>query len=498
MGGTAEVIRCETLRAAGLFYTSPGNGRGVVVGETPYDVLRRSGRRWELDHAWLQDWLSNRADPTATPYLGMRRLPPGKELHLGTDGHVQVVDFNGPNVWPEPDLTGDEAIHTWVETFDSAIAELARDRECLTSELSGGLDSSYLVASLALQARRTGVPARIEALTHVPTPHARLPTPARGWIGTDEAAAKAVAHLYGDVVRWQPVAGHVGRTPLQVAREVSNRAWWPPYAPANIVWLDDLRNRAAASGSADIWVGMHGNASFSNVHRYHVSPEAPRPRRSLPAVAVSRGRTGNRQVRQLMRNRRVLPVSTLLVEEPPAPPEVHSREYYLRWLAGHTAVHQAIMNPAAFAVPSVDPFRHHAVVEIAARITPQAWRHLASTRGLARQAGVGRVPSHVRHRSTRGSQGADVWFWMHREAQAYREQVELLADTPAIADLVDIPAARSLVGALRWGSTAPPPTATLNRLNRVLAFAAFIRDTHARLRDFPAGNPPGHMGRAEE
>ncbi|MDQ1249499.1 MAG: hypothetical protein QG597_3874 [Actinomycetota bacterium] len=148
------------------------------------------------------------------------------------------------------------------------------------------------------------------------------------------------------------------------------------------------------------------------------------------------------------------------------------------------------MNPDAFAVPSIDPFRHPAVLEVAARITPQTWRQFGPHRGFARAAGAGRVPDVIRLRRTRGAQGLDVWHWMRHDHDRYVDEVEQLADTPAIADLVNIPALRSTIDTWLWGTPEPPPQIEMLQVNRVLGFAQFIRDTQQRLDSLPSPIQP--------
>lgn len=453
---------CNPLHPAGRFYTTAPDLRRLV-GDSPGELVGVADRQWELDHDWLRAWLLDRADPSGTPYVGMRRLLPGQELRQRGAATV-VVDTIGPEVWPEPDLSGQDAVHAMVEAFDAVVAELSAGQAEVACELSGGLDSTFMVASLA---RRPGGAPNVRAYTHVPDDDAVL-RPGR-WLPSDAAAARTVAERYPGRVRWQVVSNTSGRGPLEMARLVSARAWWPAYGPGNLEWLDTIRTQAADAGLSELWVGTHGNAAFS---------------RSVPDVrSGTRWRRAYRTLRQRDRSRPE-PLPSLLRVPRPTRKRSHrtpEREHFLRWLAGQHSAHSGLMNPAAFAVSSVDPFRHRLVLDTAARITDDGWRTDGVTRGLARAAGAGRVPDEVRMRVPRGGQGLDVWHWMYHDSAMYHEHVEALADTPAIADLVDIDAVRALVDGWPWGGPVPPPKVHTSVVNRLLAFCAFIRDTTDRL-----------------
>lgn len=454
----ATRLACSPQQVAGLFYVANQGSTGhLTVADDPGSAVRETDRAWRLDHGWLQDWLLGCPDASSTPYLGLRRLLPGGVLELEPRAPVRVSNTIGPEVWAEADLAGQDAEEAFREAFDRAVGDLADGAPVLTSELSGGLDSTYMVATLARTARSP-----VYSFVAVPERSAVLPPTPR--VVSDEPAARQLADCYPAAVCLRAVQTPESESPLEVARRISSRSWWPALGVSNLGWVEQIRECAAELGSPHVWTGSNGNAAFSYSHGY--------ADRSL-RTRVERLRPRNRDRPSLL--------STLLNHPPSAAPRMDRRRY-LEWLAGQLHPHAAFGNPAAFARPSVDPYRAPEVLEVAARIKPEAWRRPGMTRGFARTLGQGRVPDAIRLRQARGAQGLDVWQQMYRHRVQYETQVELLADTPAIADLVNRSAVRSLVQTWSWDRRLPPPQIQTSVVNRLLAFGQFIRDAETRLR----------------
>lgn len=461
------LARCSTLQAAGLFYTMDhGQASGVALGESPARVVVGTGGNWKLDKEWLAGWLLGDAPANKTPFVGLHRLLPGQELWRASTGALEVRDTTGPEVWPEPDLAGEDAERALVEAIDSAVAELVADDREVACELSGGLDSSFVVASLAARPLGAG---GVRAFTHVPSPEALL-RPGK-WVASDAAAAHSVAEQYAPIVQWSEVYNVRGRCPLDMAREVSGRAWWPAFGPANLEWLDDIRSRAARAGLDHVWVGSHGNAAFSVNYTFGTAVSSTRLERARRRLRRSFARNGQ--------GPRKLP-DTFLRKVPDDPGPL-SREDYLLWLAGHRSVHSGLLNADAFEVGQIDPFRHPLVLETAARIRPEGWRREGMNRGLARSAGRGRVPDAVRLRVARGAQSLDVWHWVFQRRSYYFQELADLADIDWMRDIIDVDAMRLAMSRWPWGDPEPPSLGEVRRITRFLAFGRFVRDMDSRL-----------------
>ena len=478
--GLQLLARCNTLQGSGLFYASKhGWASDVTWADTPARVITAVGGSWRLDQDWLIGWVLGTAEVKGTPFHGLYRLLPGQELWQDTNGALMVRETVGPDVWPEPDLTGEDAERALVEAIDAAVADLAGGQSLVACELSGGLDSSFVVSSLA--GNDSGVE-EIRAFTHVPSPEAVLRP--GNWVASDSAAARLIAEKCGSRVHWSELYNVTRRGPLEWAQQVSSRAWWPVFGPANLEWISAIRGKAAEAGANKVWVGTHGNAAFSVNYTYDIAPTMPSPlqraRRSARRRFARRGQghgPGHGQTHG--------PGSFL--RQPVSRSAPLTRRGYLHWLAGHRGVHSALLNPDAFAVDQVDPFRHPLVLETAARIRPEGWRRPGLTRGLARSAGRGRIPDEVRFRVARGAQGLDVWHWMFQRRSDYFLELEALSDIDWLAEVIDVDAVRLAMRRWPWGHPEPPSLAEVRVITRYLALGRFVRDMGTRL---PVAGPP--------
>ena len=119
-----------------------------------------------LDMEYVADRLAlgvDRPGSGRTPYRGLSRLEPGHRL-VARNGRVRIERYWEWRARPA-DLHGREADHVerFRDTFADAVASRASGAEVVWSELSGGLDSSSIVA---VAARRPGRP-RLSALSVV-------------------------------------------------------------------------------------------------------------------------------------------------------------------------------------------------------------------------------------------------------------------------------------------------------------------------------------------
>ena len=119
-----------------------------------------------LDMEYVADRLAlgvDRPGSGRTPYRGLSRLEPGHRLVAG-NGRVRIERYWEWRARPA-DLHGREADHVerFRATFADAVASRASGADVVWSELSGGLDSSSIVA---VAARRCGRP-RLSALSVV-------------------------------------------------------------------------------------------------------------------------------------------------------------------------------------------------------------------------------------------------------------------------------------------------------------------------------------------
>jgi asparagine synthase (glutamine-hydrolysing) len=124
--------------------------------------LRAAGVPLELDSQALQLYflLGYIPDPW-TPYLAIRKLAPGGWLRYRADartGDVRTAEgcywtLPAPAEQPTSDLSEAEAHESLRRTFDQAVKMRMRSDVPLGAFLSGGIDSTSVVASMSLQSR---------------------------------------------------------------------------------------------------------------------------------------------------------------------------------------------------------------------------------------------------------------------------------------------------------------------------------------------------------
>jgi asparagine synthase (glutamine-hydrolysing) len=135
-----------------LYYAAlPG---GLYFG-SELKCLRTAGVPLELDHEALQLYfLLNYIPDPWTPYRAIRKLAPGGWLRYRADGIVEEGRYwklPAPAEHPSPELSEAEAQEAVRKTFDRAVAMRLMADVPLGAFLSGGIDSTSVVASMALQ-----------------------------------------------------------------------------------------------------------------------------------------------------------------------------------------------------------------------------------------------------------------------------------------------------------------------------------------------------------
>ncbi len=465
---------CSTTFAAGMFWTlDEGEPARLTFGVDLGEVIRSRRGSTTLDPEWVAGYASLRAPPEATPYLQVRRLRSGTTAVWRTVGAVpEIGQWCGPSVWDEPTLAGPEAMQLFSRAFDCAVDRLVVPGEPLSATLSGGLDSSLVVASLVRHAT-TNNP--VHAFCHSPHPGA-VPRRVAGWDTRDRRFAAELAASSGGRVVLHDVVAADGDSPLDAALAAAERTWWPTLNPANQLWMAVISERAARLGSSRVFYGTHGNAAFSYEHAYAVQQRW----RSVAHTLVGPVR------RRLDRP----PAPLLLAAVRPPPPA--TRAFYLEWLAGNTSLPAALMPSGWDSVP-VDPFLSTAVLDVAAAITPTEWRSGSMNRSFARRISAGRVPESIRLRATRGAQGADNWFLVRAERQRYLEEARALTQTPVLDHLVDHGELLAQLMSWPWGEPLGPSKSEVLAVERILSLGAFVRLTSERLRALPISAGPGAL-----
>ena len=467
---------CSTMWVSGLFYAVVDAGRRLVVATDARSVANSTGAHIDTDY--LVQFATGHAPVHATPYAGVRRIPPGCTLEWLTgsrDGTLHT--WCGPETLPQPHLDDPEEIRSlYLNTFDTVVAQLASRTSPLVATLSGGLDSTFMVASLA-----RGDDREILGLCHSPLPQAHAQH-SGGFDPDDLPLAEEMAAMYPGQLKVRALRNTTLIHPLDAAAKVSERTGWPNSAPPNAVWLEEFDTIARSHSARLKFFGGQGNAAFSYDHPYAARYYARRPWR---LASLARGRSERTSYFTAVRRRIVRPLrpQPLRQQRPPflpARPTTDTRHHnkrveYLRWLCGQRSGLPAAFSPGDAQAPLVaDPFTARSMIELAAAIEPRQWQLGDDSRSLARNLARGRVPESIRTRRTRGGQGFDAWYVVAQRPARLTLALELMADSPVWRDVIDID------GMINWyrtalsaGPTAEVPSGTLNVVLRLAAAAEF-------------------------
>ncbi len=495
--GTVLATASTGLRS-GLFWSVDRGGAAptLVIGPHPGEVVRRRRQATHLDGRYLTAFAQLRMPSAGTPYREVRRIRPGLTLAWSSDAaRPRATEWNGPSTWAAPTLQGPGVADRFVEVFDLATAALMEEGKAPHVAMSGGLDSTFLAASLALQ---TDPDRPVTAYCYAPHAKARL-RPV-GALDPDESElARAMARRYPGRLHVVPLVNEGRVLALDVADRTGSRSWLPVLNPSNQVWMETLAAAAGSAGSSRWFVGDLGNGVFSNDHAYAIAyhlrrregrtlwrlvrdDPAPWPAAALtqlvrPLLSPLRHRWRSRgdERRPGTRTAAGVPV-------PPAPPALPPRWDLEPWYTQDLGF-LATLHPGADPAFPVDPFGDREVVALAASIAPAQWRRGPAWRAFARTMMRDRVPDEIRLRTRRGGQSWDAWYVAHDRRDRYEAEVDLVTATPVLGGLVDVDVLRATVRSWHWGEpVGGAPLVDLFEVDRLLSLAAFARTTDARLR----------------
>lgn len=489
--------------SGGLCWTVDADRAGereLVIGHDVGAVVRARRSPTELDGEWLRSKLSGFLSSRATtPYMGVHLVPFGATAVWRAGARQpRVSEWFGPDSMPQPTLSGPEANAVYLRSFDATIEGLVEPGQPMASTLSGGLDSSFMVASLA----RLATPDNpVHCYTHSPHPDAGL-QPKGNWDPDDYEYALAMQRAYPDRVVVHRVVNTTRRDPLDFVEESSLAAWVPNFN-VNGMWFEAMADDAARRGATTLFSGTNGNSAFSYDHPYaggyYLRRGDLRSVAHLVGPAARQGRSFSGNLRSLVApavtgyriRRGAGPLPSYLAavglgwlaENAPATfssSPTTDRGGYLAWLT-RARNRPLAASPLAWAATPVDPFATRRMCALAASMEPRHWRRGALPRGFARELGVGRVPDEIRLRTRRGSQSADLWFAMRGHRERYLDEIDRIQETPHLGGWVDHVALRRSVEAWPWGDGVAPGGWSSLGLIHVLGLAGFVRATSTRL-----------------
>jgi asparagine synthase (glutamine-hydrolysing) len=124
---------------------------GLLFASEIGPLLRFPGMDRRIDPHAVEQYLLNRYVPgPSTFFRAVRKLPPGCYL-VWREGRTNISRYFTPPVASvEPDITNfDDAVRMFKETFDDAVRIRMRSDVSFGAYLSGGVDSSAVVAAMA-------------------------------------------------------------------------------------------------------------------------------------------------------------------------------------------------------------------------------------------------------------------------------------------------------------------------------------------------------------
>jgi asparagine synthase (glutamine-hydrolysing) len=440
----------------------------VVFGSELKCVLASGLVSGELDPEAISAYLMLGNVPGAmTPLKDVRKLLPGERL-IVEDGRVRLErwwDYPVPE--PEAGRTTEEWAEMVLDKLDESVKLRLMSDVPLGAMLSGGLDSSLIVALMA---------------RHMTEP---LETFAVGFAGEDSELgdARRVADALG-------ANHHELEVDLRSERaDLANLIWHLDEPLADLSSIGFLALCKLASEHVTVALtGQGADEMFGGYRKHRVASLAeqwtrmPASARGAAAGIMRRGPGRASRLADALQARD--PVSRLLASAGYVHPDLRG-ELFAGALAEHAGAAERVVRGTAAGAPGaaplaaalymdarlglVDdmltyfdrasmacslevrvPFLDHEFVELCARIPTDQKVHRLQTKHVLREASRGLVPDFVLAKKKRGFFNEAVGAWVGAAGGKLVDDL-LLADDPAYAQVMDQGAVRRAVGELRGG-----------------------------------------------
>ena len=497
----------DALGQRPLFYRRFGDG--IAFGSLPLPLAALSGSpRANLDT--LAAFLADLPEIGEASYVaGVDRVLPGEAVVVDSSGALRR------KLWWKPDMSPLRA--TPAEAIEAVGAELERaargmvrtDAPVLGADLSGGLDSSLVVATAS---KVIGDRAKLLALTAAPA--GQVDVPPNCFVDESGVAAET-AQMLG-----------VRRMSVPVASESPFAAldrWLPtaqgPFANAcNLAWIDALYAEARNAGADAYLVGVRGNlavsrpgvgrieqlgrsGAFATLAREMIAYRKHSDVRWRGLFAMAFGHLlptplWNRLApAHLRRGARDQEIAGMLLR--PGSNHVRNAEAAAGdarpSLARETPQGRLVtvqMTDEGSTVHAVrvrygldirDPLAARRVIELCLRLPPEHFFRDGQTRQLARGLLSGKAPDRVVNARIRGWQGANWRSAFESARPQMLAEIDAVRDDPELAALIDVVRARAMLEAwptANWSDWDQIATyrSTLFRVVGAARFARFVRE----------------------
>lgn len=437
-------------------YWTVEDGR-LLVGQTLAEVVNAMDNP-RLSLGALAAMAGPQVSLWVTPFEGVHRLTFGHELFSTAAGPQVRRWFHPEQVRP----TSEDPVAVMRRAIRSAVSgssgQISGDSVGVTVALSGGLDSTILLALAAQDARlRDGLRA------YCAVPDASSVVPVAGRVSDEWSAASSVARHVGVPLR-RLTANSFNW--LDEADDFHSRNLAPVLVAPNMWWLRQLEQEAMSNGHRVILTGQSGNATFSHG-----------PLNRLPALLAD-----GTHAKPARRRRKKSALRSVFQRTPPAavqpgfrieiPEHVLEMDPWTRWCLAEPP--SPARGPWTGAnVVWTDPLGSPEVIAAAMSLPPSAWGARVSDRLLARRVGAGLIPDQVRLDGVRGIQGTDMPGLMLRHADAYQRAVQRVSASPTAGQFLKVQVLRGGVDRLLMRGDLNSARLFQNHLLRPLSAGLF-------------------------
>jgi len=459
--------------------------RGTLLLATEPGSLLECQAEPAIDHERSAQYLTASLPSDSTVYRGIRRVPVGHLLSWRPGTSPRVRRWSRPwEVEPLPPHVDAGALMREA-VRDAVDASLPRDA-VVVAQLSGGLDSTMVVATAAHLLADRGDRLRTASHVTVPWPD---------WLPPEADDAPVVEAFLAAV---PGVEGHRlvndGRSPLDSLRELIGLTSFPFLNPSNAPWVGAVEAWARSQGATVMLTGHHGSVGFSVDRGSQYGRALARGRlRLVTADARARHASGDgvrhiahdvlhdlapgavrrwRRLRLGADGERSMPPYTRLVTDRETPRQPRGRGWFRESVLLDPVQATLGQSPVGAAWTS-DPLGDPEVLRLLFALPPDAWLGRGRGRDVARRAQEGLVPDTVRLRTARGLQGVDVSAAVAAHQDDYRRALDQVADSELARRFVDVDALR---GSMTPGVPVEGPESMRWQLieGRVLGFGLFL------------------------
>lgn len=421
-------------------------------------------------------------DPESTFFSGVKRLLPGHTLVAAREG-VRSQRFWAPAPAHSPGLRSDqEFLDGFIDVFDRAVAARIRSAGPVGVLLSGGLDSTSVAATAAIQLGRDG--RRLHAF-HA-APRVGFGAGERpGWTADESEEVEAVSGCHPNLdLR---IHRTDGRSPFDSDFTLFQMAGLPPRNPNNLSWFAAVYAAAQTQQVRVLLNGNHGNPTISYDGIRSLRDMARRGHwgyvfREVRCLA----RASGRKSRLLFRQQVLWPLIPPWLSKRGG---MHSLEQARQSITAYSAIHPdlvsgtrvdervaaegadsikarraggleyriaALQSPADspdlangcrawFGIETREPATDQRVIEYCLSVPPPQYLRDGQSRWLIRRAMRDRLPASVLDRTTRGSQAGDWTEWFPRMRGQIGAELERLERSDTARRCLDLARLRSLM-----------------------------------------------------